>query len=75
MANSTYDILEFRAVIQPDWTELYIRITHPTDFLPIGGWYKKVIPKESAALDEMRKALVSQSYLTEWDRGAPPERP
>lgn len=70
MATSYYDILEFRAVVKDDWTELYIRISNPTDFMAIGGWYKKIIPPTEAAIPAIDKAMVKQEYLS-WDRGAP----
>jgi hypothetical protein len=71
MANSTYDILEFRCVIKDDWTELYIRISQPTDFfVPMGGWYKKIIPPTEQSLTALDKALRTSEYL-KWDRGNP----
>ena len=72
MANSTYDILEFRCVVLPEWTELYVRISNPTDFLPIGGWYKKIIPATEQSLPALQHALLYSEYLS-WDRGAPPK--
>lgn len=75
MANSTYDILEFRCVIKPDWTELYIRCSADSDGgVLVGGWYKAIVPKEKPSLEALREALVSGAYLTgdEWSRGAPP---
>jgi hypothetical protein len=71
MATSKYDILELRAVVKPQWSELYVRISDANDFMPIGGWYKKVIPDTAATLEELSKAVVTQEFLF-WDRGAPP---
>jgi hypothetical protein len=65
MANSTYDILETRLVYQPDtqsW-DAYICISHPTDSLPIGGWYKKPVPPDQDALAALGKACDTQEYL------------
>ncbi len=70
MANSTYEILETHTRITNDWSELYVRISNPTDFLAIGGWYKKIIPPSLPAQDALTKALGDGSYLN-WDRGAP----
>lgn len=75
MANSTYEILEFRCVIKPDWTELYIRCSPDSDGGGlVGGWYKAIVSKDKPAVDAIRDALVSGAYLTsnEWSKGAPP---
>ncbi len=72
MANSSFDVLEFRAVIKPDFTELYI-LAGPVSEGMIGvqGWYKKTIPVSEPALPALEKALHSLSFLTDWDRGYP----
>ncbi len=76
MANATFEVLEFRAVVKPEFTELYILTSQASDgTLGVGGWFKKTIPPSKAALDELRDALVKCSYLVEWDRGAPPDQP
>ncbi len=73
MANSTYEILEFRAVVKPNWTELYILCGPDSDGgVLVGGWYKTTIDPKTPSLDALRDALVNCKYLTEWDRGAPP---
>lgn len=70
--NSTCQVLEFRAVVKPEWTELFILTTPTSDgMLGVGGWYKKIIPPTVPALDALSTALRSDSYLTEWDRGFP----
>ena len=72
MANSTFEVLEFRAVIEPDLTHLYIRTSAASDgMLGVGGWYHKVIPASKPAMDVLRDALVTCDYLTDWDRGGP----
>jgi hypothetical protein len=71
--NSTYEVLELRAVIKPSLTELYIRCSADSDGGGlVGGWYKTVVGPDRPAIDALREALVSSAYLTEWDRGAPP---
>lgn len=75
MANSSYEVLEFRAVIKPHWTEIFIRCSADSDGGGlVGGWYKTTIPPTKPALDAIREALVSADYLVgdEWSRGAPP---
>lgn len=77
MANSTYEVLEFRAVIKPEWTELYIRCSPDSDGGGlVGGWYKSIIKPSVPAIDAIRAALVSGAYLVgdEWSKAAPPER-
>jgi len=73
MANSKYDLLEIRIVLDdPTLTHLYVRCGPASDgMIGIEGWYHKVIPGDAVATDVMMDALVKQSYLTEWDRGAP----
>lgn len=70
MANSTFEILECRWVVKPDWTEIYIYITDSSDGIPIGGWRKKIIPPSEPALPFISQALVNLEFF-EWDRGAP----
>lgn len=75
MANATYEVLEFRAVIKPEWTELYIRCSLDSDGgILVGGWYKATVKPDVPAIDAIREALVKATYLTgpEWSRGAPP---
>lgn len=75
MADATFEILEFRAVVKPNWTELYIRCGPDTDGgMLVGGWYKCTIPPSVPSLDALRAAFVSSSFLVsdEWSRGAPP---
>jgi hypothetical protein len=72
MTDATYEVLELRAVIKPDWTELYILCGPTSDgTLGVQGWHKTVVPKDKPALDGLREALSDGSYLTEWDTGAP----
>lgn len=72
MADATYEVLEFRAVIEPDWTRLYIRCGPDSDGgILVGGWYTTTVSKDTPAMDALRDALASSSYLTEWDKGAP----
>jgi hypothetical protein len=72
MADATYEVLEFRAVVKPSWTELYILCGPTSDgTLGVQGWHKTVIPPAQPALDALRAALVDATYLTEWDVGAP----
>jgi len=71
MANEKYDILEFRAVIKPEWTELYILLSQAPDSPPMAGWYKKIIPANGEpAVPALQHALVTGDYF-KWDRGAP----
>ena len=71
MANATFELLEFRAVIKDHWTELFVRTGPASDgTLGIGGWYKKIIPPDQGALPALEAALKSSDYLF-WDRGAP----
>lgn len=74
MADSRYEILEYRCYIKEDVSELYIRISNPTDFLPIGGWYKKSISRDEATLEVLQQDLLNQAFLVgkEWKREAPP---
>jgi hypothetical protein len=72
MSNATYEILEYRAVIKPDWTELYILCGPASDgTLGVQGWHKTVISKDAVVMDALRNALLSGEYLTAWDMGAP----
>ena len=72
MANSHFSVLEFRAIIKPEWTELFILAGPPSDgMLGVQGWYKRIIPPTEAAIPALTKALTDLSYLTEWDRGIP----
>lgn len=72
MADATYAVLEIRAVIKPELTELYIRCGPPSDgMLGVQGWHKKVIPPSVPAMDALNEALATGAYLTEWDVGAP----
>lgn len=71
MANAKHGLLEFRAVIRPGWTELYVRFGPDNEGgALVGGWRKKIIPVDVPALDAMTKAILAQEYLL-WDRGAP----
>lgn len=74
MANAQYEIRELRVIIGPELTELYVGLGPDSDGgMLVGGWYKRVIPPSAGpALDVLGEALRKQSYLTEWDRGAPP---
>lgn len=75
MANSTYTVLEYRVQTHPDRVEIYILINNPTDFMEVGGWYKRSYPKDIPSLDMLELALMSQEYLAdpEWTREAPAE--
>lgn len=71
MPNAKFDVLEFRAVVKPEWTELYIRTSQASDgTLGVGGWWKKVIGKDEQALEALEDALKTSDYFN-WDRGAP----
>ena len=72
MANTTYEVLEFRAVIKPDWTELYVLCGPPSDgILGVQGWHKKIIPKDVPVMPYLQNALLKQEFLTHWDIGSP----
>lgn len=71
MANEKFDILEFRCVIEPDLTHLYIRVSQAPDSPPMGGWYHTAIPASQPGLPALEQALVTSSYLTQWGRKAP----
>jgi hypothetical protein len=72
MGNASYEVLEFRAVIKPEWTELFVRTSPASDgTLGVGGWYKKIIPAADPALPALADAILRSAYLTEWDRGTP----
>jgi hypothetical protein len=70
MANSYYDVLEYRCVLKPEVTELFVRISNANDFMPISGWYKKTIPAIEPSMPALEKALASQEYLF-WEQAAP----
>lgn len=75
MANSHYEVLEFRALIKPEWTELYIRCGPDSDGAGlVGGWYKCIVRPSKPALEAMREALVTSAYLVsdDWSKAAPP---
>lgn len=75
MANATFDILEYRCLIKPEWTELYIRTGPASDgTLGVGGWYKKYFPPSVPSLPALDHAIRTACFITEWDRGAPPDR-
>lgn len=76
MANATYEVRELRVVIHPELTELYVLCGPDSDGgMLVSGWYKRVIPPSAGpALDVLREDLAKQSYLTEWDRCAPPRK-
>ena len=70
MGKAGVNVLEFRALIKPEWTELYVLIEIVGDFDPsLGGWYKKVIPKTEPALPALERAMSKMEYFN-WDRGA-----
>lgn len=73
MANSYYAILEYRAVIDGDVTHLYVCISDANDFMPISGWYKKTIDKDTPSLSALQEAITKQQYLLGdgWSREAP----
>lgn len=74
MPDSTFEILEFRCKILPEWTECYIRCSPDSDGgVLVGGWYKKTISINKPALEFLQKALLSSSYLLDWDRGCSPD--
>ena len=74
MADARYEILEFRAVVKPHWTELYVLCGPASDgTLGVQGWHKKIIEPGIPALDALREALVSSSYLL-WPFDAPESR-
>lgn len=75
MADTSYEILELRAVIKPDITELYICCGTTSDGgVLVGGWYKSTVGRTVPALEALREAIRTQAYLvsSEWSRGAPP---
>lgn len=75
MANSTFEVLEFRAIIRPGWTDLYIRCSGDSDGETlVGGWYKAVITPSVPAVPELADALRSCSFLTSdtWSRSSAP---
>lgn len=75
MANSTFEVLEFRAIIRSEWTELYIRCSNDSEGgILVGGWYKALIPPSVPAVPELADALRSCTFLTSdtWSRSAPP---
>lgn len=72
MTDATYEVLEFRAVIEPELTRLYILCGPDSDGgLLVGGWYTKTIPASEPAIEALTEALCGMTYLTKWDRGAP----
>lgn len=72
MGDSTYEVLEFRAVIERELTRLYILCGPDSDGgMLVGGWYTKTIAASEPALDALTEALTTQAYLTKWNRGAP----
>lgn len=71
MANSTFEILEIRAVIKPELSELYVLLSQPSDgMIGVQGWWKKTIPASEQALTTLQQALETQDFFN-WDRGAP----
>lgn len=70
MADSTYDIIECRWVVKPEWTEIYILITDSSDGMPVGGWYKTVVSKDTPAIPYIEKAIRESAFFS-WDRGVP----
>lgn len=71
MANAEFDILEFRVVVKPSWTELYVRTGQASDgTLGVAGWWKKTIPLHEPALPALQDALVKMDFFN-WDRGTP----
>lgn len=77
MANSTFDLLEFRAIVKPDLTELYVLCGPTSDgMIGVQGWHKRVYPASAGAWMPLLEAdLRSGEYLTsrEWSMGAPPD--
>jgi hypothetical protein len=74
MANATYDVLEIRALIKPEWTELYILCGPPSDgMIGVQGWHKTIVKADVVVLEAIGQALASQDYLTEnsWSQAAP----
>lgn len=72
MANAKYEVLEFRAVVKPDWSELYVLCGPTSDgTLGVQGWHKKIISKDEPVLPYLSKALLNQEYLIGWDIGSP----
>jgi hypothetical protein len=82
MANSSFDVVAFHAeIIDEKQSAIYVRITNANDFMPIAGWYKKVIgPNEATVpaiqdlLQKVTHELFGMEYLTGqgWTREGPP---
>lgn len=71
MANSSFEVLEFRVVIKPEWTECFVLLSAPSDgMLGVQGWWKRIIPATIPALDFLQEAFKRAQYF-DWDRGAP----
>jgi hypothetical protein len=69
MANSHYEVLEFRVLFDEDLTQVYIRCSQDEDGL-VGGWYHKTFPPKEPAIEILIEAFRSQDYLF-WGREAP----
>lgn len=71
MANATFEILECRWVVKPNWTDIYIRTGPASDgTIGVAGWWHTTVEPKIPALDYIKEALVSSSYFG-WDQGSP----
>lgn len=76
MANSTFEILELRIVVEPELTHLYVLCGRTSDgTLGVQGWHRKTIPASAqpGAIEILAEDVASGAYLTspEWSPAAP----
>lgn len=68
MANASYEVLEVRFRIQPDWTVVHVLHSQASDgTLGVGGWHTKRFPP-TVPVDE----ILARMYGTD---GQPPDAP
>ena len=62
--NAKYDVLEIRAKILPDISELYVLCGPASDgTLGVQGWHYKALGLNSPVVLELVKAMKSSDYL------------
>lgn len=75
MANSKFDVLELRFVIEPELTHAYVLCGRTSDgFLGVQGWHHKAFGPSTLILDILNGEIASMDYLVSngWGPSAPP---
>lgn len=69
MANATYEMLEVRFVIKPEWTICYVCLSPPSDgTLGVQGWHAKRFPP-NVPVEDILADNIDEAVL--WPQEAP----